>query len=113
MDNHDDKLLRQFFSEASQQTMADDGFSSRVMHRLPRRMNWFSRLWTVCCILVAVALAYATDILDDLRIDYEVWRSTITADDVISVSATVMMVVAGLLVVALCEILAPSQRSLL
>lgn len=39
MDRKDEQLLQQFFIESSQQTIADNGFSERVMRRLPNRAN--------------------------------------------------------------------------
>jgi len=58
MDMTDDnnQLLQQFFAEASRQTIADDGFTERVMQRLPARSNTFVRLWDVFCIAVAAML---------------------------------------------------------
>ena len=37
MDEKNDILLRQFFSEAAQQTIDDNGFTERVMSQLPVR----------------------------------------------------------------------------
>ena len=48
----DEQLLRHFFSEQQLPTIADNGFSERVAKRLPRRVNWFGRLWTASCIMV-------------------------------------------------------------
>lgn len=51
MDKQNEQLLQQFFSEAAQQTIADNGFTERVMSRLPvRNMKLFTRIWTACCI---------------------------------------------------------------
>lgn len=61
MKESDDILIRQFFDE-HKETVADHGFSRRVMHRLPghsvRRME---RIWTACCTAGAVALFVALD----------------------------------------------------
>ena len=57
MDKQNEQLLQQFFSEAAQQTIADNGFTERVMSRLPvRNMKLFTRIWTACCILIAAVL---------------------------------------------------------
>ena len=56
MDKQDEKLLQQFFSEAAQQTIEDNGFTERVMNRLPVRMKRYTRIWTGCCILFAALL---------------------------------------------------------
>lgn len=52
----DNQLLEQFFSEARQQTMADDGFTERVVQRLPDRAIRQSRYWTACCVAIGVVL---------------------------------------------------------
>jgi hypothetical protein len=57
MDKQNEQLLQQFLSEAAQQTIADNGFTERVMSRLPvRNMKLFTRIWTACCILIAAVL---------------------------------------------------------
>ena len=57
MDMTDHELLEQFFEPARRMQVADDGFTDRVMSRLPRHdVRWLSRLWTVFCIVVAVVL---------------------------------------------------------
>lgn len=56
MNEDNELLLQQFFSEAARQQVADDGFTERVMRSLPRRTNWFARLWTLGCVMVFVVL---------------------------------------------------------
>ena len=62
MNENDNKLLEQFFLEASQQEIADNGFSERVMEQLPQRQrssrifNVLSHLWTVFCVVFAVVV---------------------------------------------------------
>ena len=56
MDERDEQLLQQFFSEKVQQTIADDGFTERVMNRLPKRVKTYTRLWTAFCVLMGVVL---------------------------------------------------------
>jgi hypothetical protein len=56
MEDNNDILLQQFFAEASRQEIADDGFSRRVINRLPSRVNWLVRLWTVFCVTVGIVL---------------------------------------------------------
>lgn len=59
-DNNDDILLRDFFSQASQTEIADDGFSNRVMSRIDpislRRSRIASRVWTAACWVAAILL---------------------------------------------------------
>ena len=52
----DDALLEQFFSQARTQEIADNGFTERVMHRLPDRSMQLSRLWTLFCIGLGAVL---------------------------------------------------------
>ena len=54
-----EQLLKQFFSEAAQQKIEDNGFTERVMRRLPMRVNWFTRLWTAFCILMALNVTFS------------------------------------------------------
>ena len=57
----DDQLLEKLFQPARELTVADDGFTQRVMEQIPRRQPTllFSRLWTVFCIVVATLLFVA------------------------------------------------------
>lgn len=61
MDNErEDKLLRQFFEE-NRQDIADNGFTHRVMRRLPSHYLHISRIWTVLCAALALILFIALD----------------------------------------------------
>ena len=58
----DKELLDQLFEPARQMTVEDNGFSDRVMERIPRRSTrTLSRLWTVFCVAVAGALFVVFD----------------------------------------------------
>ena len=53
----DNELLEQLFRPVREMELQDNGFTDRVMQQLPRRDVWrLSRLWTIFCIVVAVAL---------------------------------------------------------
>ena len=53
----DKELLEQVFGPARQMTVADNGFSDRVMEQIPRHdTKRLSRLWTIFCIAVAAGL---------------------------------------------------------
>lgn len=54
MENND-KLLEDFFA-VNRQEIADNGFTRRVMHRLPDHSSLLAHVWTVCCCVLAVAL---------------------------------------------------------
>lgn len=56
MDEQNEKLLRQFFSEAAEQKIEDNGFTEKVMDRLPVRVKRYTRIWTIFCVLFAAAL---------------------------------------------------------
>ena len=51
-----DELLESFFSQARTQEIADNGFTERVMHRLPDRAQQLSRLWTLFCLALGIVL---------------------------------------------------------
>ena len=62
MDMTDNELLEQLFQPAREMTVADNGFSDRVMERIPRRTTrTLSRMWTVFCVAVAGALFIVFD----------------------------------------------------
>ena len=58
MTDSNEHLLQQFFSEAAQEQIKDDGFTERVMRQLPARRSWFARLWTPFCVTVFVVLFF-------------------------------------------------------
>ena len=80
MDRQDEQLLQQFFSEAAQQTIDDNGFTERVMNRLPMRVKWFTRIWTACCILVAAVLFFVCHGWELLMVQMEVLVRTTLAE---------------------------------
>ena len=55
MTENNDKLIEDFFA-ANRQEIADNGFTHRVMRRLPDHSSLLARLWTVCCCVLAVVL---------------------------------------------------------
>ena len=54
--NNDERLLEQFFRQARAMEVADEGFTERVMRRLPERSLRLSRLWTAGCVAVGLVL---------------------------------------------------------
>lgn len=56
----DEELLRRFFAPSSHMTIADNGFSHRVMKRISTEMPLSQRLvcgvWSVVCLIMSVAL---------------------------------------------------------
>lgn len=55
--NNEDTLIRQFFEQNKpDSTLMDNGFSHRVMQRLPQRPPLWARLWSPCCCLMSIVL---------------------------------------------------------
>lgn len=67
MMENDDKLITLFFEE-QMPDKHDDGFSRKVMRRLPDKTRNLSRLWTMICSVAGVALFLLIDGIDSLRI---------------------------------------------
>ncbi len=59
-ENRDELLVRKFFEE-NKTELPDDGFSRRVMRRLPDRARRLNRIWTAVCLLLGVLLCAACD----------------------------------------------------
>ena len=70
MMENDDKLLKDFFAN-NRQEITDNGFTHRVMHRLPDRSRRLSQIWTAFCFTLALVLFVTLDgfqlLLDTLR----------------------------------------------
>ncbi len=60
MVENNDKLLEDFFA-ANRQEIADNGFTRRVMRRLPDRSDRLAHVWTALCFALAVVLFVALD----------------------------------------------------
>ena len=56
--DYKDKFLEDFFA-ANRHDVADDGFTRRVMRRLPQRHNRLAQAWNTLCILLAAVLFVA------------------------------------------------------
>ena len=56
MEDKNDIMLKQLFSEAAQQQIEDNGFTERVMANLPERSGYsvrtLSRLWTMFWLII-------------------------------------------------------------
>lgn len=55
----DSRLIAAFFAE-NVADVPDDGFSGRVMHRLPRCKSNINRIWTWLCIIAGVVFLVLT-----------------------------------------------------
>ena len=62
MTDKDNMMIEDFFKQAAQQQIEDNGFTERVMHSLPDRKDHvvrrLSQLWTLFCIAVAGVLFF-------------------------------------------------------
>ncbi len=62
MTDKDNIMIEEFFKQAAQQQIEDNGFTERVMHNLPDRkasvIRRLSQLWTLFCISVAGVLFF-------------------------------------------------------
>ncbi len=99
MDKENEALLQQFFSEATQQTLEDNGFTERVMKQLPARMKWFTRIWTAACILIAAILFSVFHGWEILIVQLEVFlRTTIVEAPQVSPLMVVLGMISLLLI---------------
>ena len=104
MTEDNDLLLQQFFSDAARQQIADNGFTERVMQRLPSRINWFNRLWTMFCIVVFAVLFVVCHGWELLSVQLEVLLRTWTLESVSFNPLMLATVVFGLLFVGVGEV---------
>ena len=111
MIDKDERLLQQFFSEAANQKIEDNGFTERVMQSLPvaSQRSWLSRfscLWTWFCISVFVVLFMVFHGWELLAVQFEVMLRTMAATESISINLLMIFsVVFGLLFVGTGEII--------
>ena len=114
MIDKDERLLQQFFSEAANQKIADDGFTERVMQRIEAesklqtsaiRLQTLTRLWTIFCVSVFAILFVVFRGWELLAVQFEVMLRTMATQ---SFSINLMMlftVVFGLLFVGVGEVI--------
>lgn len=78
MTNNDEQRIRQFM-QAHKHEIADNGFSRRVMRRLPTQAKVLSDVLTAICVVLCATLLYVFDgvnvILDSLHsfFQYQMW----------------------------------------
>lgn len=104
-EDNNDLLLQQLFSEAAQQEIEDRGFTERVMQRLPLRINWFIRLWTVFCIVTALVLFTLLHGWELLAVQLEVLLRTLPTEPIGSNLAMLVTILLGLLAVSASEVI--------
>ena len=105
-DNDNERLLQQFFSEAASRQIEDNGFTERVMQRLPLRTDWFVRIWNTVCIMLFAVLFVVFRGWELLAVQFEVMLRTMST---LSLSINLMMlfsIIFGLLLVGTGEVIA-------
>jgi hypothetical protein len=113
MIDNDERLLQQFFSEAANQKIEDNGFTDCVMQQLASsnvqrsafNVQRVSRLWTWFCISVFVVLFVVFRGWELLAVQFEVMLRTMATQ---SFSINLMMlfsVIFGLLLVGTGEVI--------
>ena len=106
-----DLLLKQFFQDAAQQQIEDNGFSERVMQHLPERSllaahrKLLTRLWTLCCVVVFAVLFVLIDGWDLLAVQFEVMLRTMAVQTFSVNLLMVATVLFGLLFVGVGEVI--------
>ena len=109
----DERLLQQFFSEAAQQQIDDNGFTERVMERLATshvqrssfNVQRVSRLWTLFCVAVFLILFVAFRGWELLAVQFEVMLRTMATQSFSINVLTLFSVVFGLLLVGTGEVI--------
>ena len=113
MTEDNDLLLKQFFQEAAQQQIPDNGFTERVMQRLNAanvqrptfNVQRLSRLWTLFCIVVFAVLFVLIDGWELLTVQFEVLLRTMAVQTFSVNLLMVATVLFGLLFVGVGEII--------
>ena len=106
-----DLLLKQFFQDAVQQQIEDNGFTERVMQHLPERSSlavhrkFLTRLWTLGCIVVFAILFVLIDGFDLLAVQFEVMLRTMAVQTFSVNLLMVATVLFGLLFVGVGEVI--------
>ena len=105
MTEDNDLLLKQFFNEAAQQTIEDNGFTDRVIRQLPERKSRFVFLWNMACVVVFLVLFVVFRGWDLLAVHFEVMLRTLSSES-FSINLLMMAVVLfGLLFVGVGEVI--------
>ena len=109
MTDNDERLLQQFFSEAANRKIEDNGFTERVMQRLPvTQHSWLSRfstLWTIFCVTVFAVLFVVFRGWELLAVQLEVMLRTMATQPFSINLMMLFSVVFGLLFVGTGEII--------
>lgn len=95
-DNKDEILIERFFNE-NRITIEDNGFSRRVMNRLPDRARRINRLWTAVCAMAAIIFIIKNDFFTMLCGSLKGLAADITTNDTLFVNP--LIIVMSLLII--------------
>ena len=112
MTEDNEHMLQQFFSEAAQEQIADNGFTERVMQQLPARTGLFTRLWTPFCITVFVVLFIVFRGWELLFVHFRGMLQTIASQTFTTNMLMITSVFFGLLFVGTGELLLRNAKNI-
>ena len=112
MTDHNEHLLQQFFSEAAQEQIEDNGFTERVMRQLPARKSWFACLWTPFCTITFVVLFIVFRGWELLFTHFEGMLHSVAAQPFSTNMLMLLGILFGLLFVGTGELISRSADSL-
>lgn len=95
-DNKDEILIERFFNE-NRITIEDNGFSRRVMNRLPDRARRINRLWTAVCATIAILFIIQNDFFTMLWGSFKGLAADITTSDTLLMNP--LIIVMSLLII--------------
>ena len=95
----DEELVASFFEEHKME-FNDDGFTQRVMHRLPERGNRVARIWSVVCAVCGIVLFIVAKPWHSFGSTIFSWWVDMNTSDVWYQSSPVMVYLSLLLLMA-------------
>lgn len=87
----DEALLEQFFA-AQRIDIADNGFSQRVMRRLPSRTSRLNRLWTLLCVVLGLVFFFVVRGWQALADAVTIVLRTLPAQDVFQLTPLTIVI---------------------
>jgi len=109
----DERMIASFFEQYGKEEIADEGFSERVISRLPKR-EWsiamrLNTIWTCICGIAAIVLFVCADGIGIIStVAQGVWNSMLTSVSTVEITlssvATVLVALLTLYAVAVFDI---------
>ena len=87
----DEALLEQFFA-AQRIEIEDNGFSQRVMRRLPSRTSRLNRLWTLLCVVLGLVFFFVVRGWQALADAVTIVLRTLPAQDVFQLTPLTIVI---------------------